>query len=191
MATVILGINLPKAVAHLAPVSRKILTSQGNSNVGLLFRRSIVGKSNRDPDYQRIPPFPYKTKKYTMLRSWFDRTTYRFDENSKIIVVDGAVAAGKTAFAKQLAEELDMLYMPEGNMDMWYINNYGYDMRQLDPKLPKSCRSYDTKNFCEDPHHFNAATMQLILFELKYSQYIDALAHVMNTGDNLFYFDLN
>jgi len=185
MATVVLGLHIPKAVANLSPVSRKLLTSQGNSNVTLYLSRSIIGKSNRDPNYKRIPPFPYKEKRYTMIRSWFDRTSHRFDENSKIIVVDGAVAAGKTEFAKKLAEELDMLYMPEGNMDMLYINPYGYDLRQLDPQLPKNCRSIDTKKFCEDPFQVQTAFLQVMLYQLKFSQYIDALAHVMNTGQGV------
>uniref|UniRef100_A0A1B6LQC9 NADH dehydrogenase [ubiquinone] 1 alpha subcomplex subunit 10, mitochondrial n=1 Tax=Graphocephala atropunctata TaxID=36148 RepID=A0A1B6LQC9_9HEMI len=186
MAIIVLGLNISNVVGKITPACKKLLTSQGNLNiVALSSRRSICGKIFRDPDAKRPPPFPYKEKSYTMLRSWFDRTTHRFDENSKIIVVDGAVAAGKSAFAKQLAEDLDMLYMPEANMNMIYINPYGYDMRQLDPKLPASCRSYDTKDFCLNPHHFNAAGLQVMLYKLKYSQYIDALAHVMNTGQGV------
>ena len=38
----------------------------------------------------------------------FDKTTVRMDENSRIILVDGAHAVGKTDLAKQLAEEFDM-----------------------------------------------------------------------------------
>ncbi|KAG8288128.1 NADH dehydrogenase [ubiquinone] 1 alpha subcomplex subunit 10, mitochondrial [Homalodisca vitripennis] len=186
MAIIILGLNIPKVVGKITPACKKLLTSQGNLKLPAIgSRRSICGKTLRDPDVKRPPPFPYKEKRYTMLRSWFDRTTHRFDENSKIIVVDGAVASGKSAVAKQLAEELDMLYMPEANMDMIYINPYGYNMRQLDPQLPESCQSFDTRDFCLNPNHLNAAGLQLMLYRLKFAQYIDALAHVMNTGQGV------
>lgn len=182
MAIFVLSSNLSRAVSQLSPVTRKVLTSQGKTQFPV--SRWICGKNFRDPEAKRIPPFPYKEKKYTMIRSWFDRTTNRFDENSKIIVVDGAVGAGKSAFAKELAEDLDMYYMEEADMDMIYINQYGYDMRKLDPKLPKDIRSYDTRNFCLDPHHRSAAFLQCMLYQLKFSKYVDALAHLMNTGND-------
>lgn len=143
---------------------------------------NISSKSNRDQSKTKPPPFPYKEKRYTLLRSWLDLTTDRFDENSKIIVVDGPIAAGKTALAKSLAEELEMYYMPEANMDMYYINEYGYDLRKEDPKLPESLKSYDTRNFCQNPHHPNAAFLQLVMYHIRYGQYIDALAHLLSTG---------
>ena len=37
------------------------------------------------------------------LRNIIDRTTPRFNENTKIVVVEGAHAVGKTAFAQELA----------------------------------------------------------------------------------------
>jgi NADH dehydrogenase (ubiquinone) 1 alpha subcomplex subunit 10 len=72
--------------------------------------------------------------------------------------------------------------MPEVTMDNLYINSYGYDLRKLDPQLPASTRSYDEKNFCTEPNHENAANFQILKYKLRYSQYIDALAHLMNTG---------
>ena len=53
----------------------------------------------------------------------------RFDENSKLIVVDGADCIGKSKFAKELAEELEFMYFEEPNMDMVYVNPYGVDIR--------------------------------------------------------------
>ena len=60
----------------------------------------IVGKALRDKDYKRPVPFPYKKNPYGLLSAMVDWTTHRFDENSKILVVDGPVAVGKTKFAK-------------------------------------------------------------------------------------------
>lgn len=70
-------------------------------------------------------------------------------------------------------------------MDTYYINDYGYDMRKLDPQLPESCRSFDERNFLEDPEHFNSAAFQIIKYKLRYSHYIDAIAHLLNTGDGV------
>jgi NADH dehydrogenase (ubiquinone) 1 alpha subcomplex subunit 10 len=40
-------------------------------------------------------PFPYLEKDYTLLTSMFDKTTSRFDENTKLIVLDGPIGVGK------------------------------------------------------------------------------------------------
>lgn len=85
-----------------------------------------------------------------------------------MIIVEGPIAAGKTQLAQKLADELEMQYIPEANMDTIYINPYGYDMRQLDPQLPEAVRSYDIKNFCKDPKHQNAANFQIQMFMLRY-----------------------
>ncbi|KAK8743067.1 hypothetical protein OTU49_001509 [Cherax quadricarinatus] len=146
---------------------------------------TIVSKTLRDKDYTRPKPYPYKTSNYGFLQAVFDKTTHRFDENSKIIVVDGPIAAGKTAFAKEIADELDMLYVPEANMDMYYINSYGYDLRQLDDRLPESTKSFDEKNFHQDPTHLNAAGFQFQMFRIRLEQYIDTLAHVLSTGQGV------
>jgi len=159
----------------------------------ILFRappstRHIVGKAlqaSLGPKPQKPAPFPYKEKDYTMLRSLFDKTTSRFDENSKLIVLEGPVGIGKTAVGHQLADLLGMHFMPDVTMDTYYINNYGYDMRKLDPQLPVNCRSFDEKNFLENPEHFNAASFQIIKYKLRYAHYIDAIAHLLNTGEGV------
>lgn len=92
---------------------------------------------------------------------------------------------GKTAIGKQLAELLDMHFMPDITMDYYYINDYGYDMRKLDPQLPVNCRSFDERNFLQDPEHWNAASFQIIKFKLRYAHYIDAIAHLLNTGEGV------
>lgn len=149
-------------------------------------QRNISGKTMRGgPRLVTHKPYPYKEKQYGVLASLFDKTTKRLNENSKIICVEGPIAAGKSKFAKELAEELEMLYVPEANMDMFYINSYGYDMRQLDPQLPENCRSYDVKNFLRDPNHYLAASYQIRMYMLRFEQYIDALAHLLSTGQGV------
>ncbi|CRK98059.1 CLUMA_CG011428, isoform A [Clunio marinus] len=130
-------------------------------------------------------PYPYKTKPYGLSQALFDRTMKRLDENSKMIVVEGPIAAGKSAFAKELADDLDMLYLPQPTMDTIYINEYGYDLRQLDPQLPESCKSYDVKNFCLDPNGLNAANFQIRMLIIRYMNYVDGLAHILSTGQGV------
>lgn len=100
-------------------------------------------------------------------------------------MVEGPIASGKTAFAKELADELDMLYVPQPTLDEIYINPYGYDLRQLDPQLPKNIRSFDVKNFCSTPNGRNVAQFQIRMLMLRYEAYIDALAHLLSTGQGV------
>lgn len=80
-----------------------------------------------------------------------------------------------------------MLYVPATNMDLIYINPYGYDMRQLDPQLPDICKSFDEKDFMRNPSHPNSPKFQFDMFKLKLENYIDALTHVLSTGESFAY----
>lgn len=168
--------------------SKPLICSKATPAISGLFKVQVCGisgKALRDKNYKRPAPWPYKERGYNVFWSWIDKTTKRFDENSKIVVVEGPPAAGKTAFATALAADLDMLHMPKVTLDMHYINSYGYDMRQLDPEMPDSLKSYDHRNFCRDPKHRNAATFQMLMYRYRFSQYFDALTHLMNTGQGV------
>ncbi|XP_060531424.1 NADH dehydrogenase [ubiquinone] 1 alpha subcomplex subunit 10, mitochondrial-like [Cylas formicarius] len=145
--------------------------------------RTITSKLDQLPPKPK--PWPYNEKKFTMLNFFFDKTSARLDENSKLVVVEGPVAAGKTKVAKQIANTFNMLYLPEANLDMFYINSYGYDLRKLDPMLPEDCRTFDVMDFLKNPRHKLVARMQIEQFRAKYSQYIDALAHILSTGQGV------
>ena len=147
---------------------------------------TIVGKTMRG--CRRVPkckPWPYKTKYYGLFTSLYEKTTKRFDDNSKIICIEGPMACGKCKVAQELADEFDMRLMPTANMDMIYCNKYGYDMRQLNDQLPESCRCYDEKDFHRNPKHPLAATFQLLMYKIKYFQYVEALQHVISTGQGV------
>lgn len=150
---------------------------------------SISGKTMRGSKLSKPKPFPYLEKKYTAFQACkdvlFKTTTHRFDENTKVVVVDGPIAAGKSAFAKELATELEMKYFPEPTMDNYYINSYGYDLRKLDPQLPASVQSFDANNFLQNPTHKQVATFQIRMLMQRYVQYIDALAHLFSTGEGV------
>lgn len=186
MAWIGIRVGIGKTLAVPTSIMGKPLLKVNVQRIVPIQSAGISGSALRDKSKPRPEPYPYKTKKYNFWHAWLlDTTTHRFDENSKIIVVEGPIAAGKTAFAKNLAEDLDMLHLPEVTMDAHYINAYGYDMRQLDSQLPKVARSYDEKDFCKDPNHINAGNFQIMKYQLRYAQYIDALAHLLNTGQGV------
>ncbi|XP_059484761.1 NADH dehydrogenase [ubiquinone] 1 alpha subcomplex subunit 10, mitochondrial [Neocloeon triangulifer] len=156
-------------------------------SISCVGRREISGKALRDPTYKRPKPWPYADKKFTFFDAFFLResTTARMDENSKVVVVEGPVASGTSTVAKKLAEDLDMLYVPDGHLDMYYINSYGFDTRTLDPEVPESCRSFDIKHFHQDPKNRKVAMMQCLMYKMRYMQYMKALAHLMSTGQGV------
>lgn len=176
--TAVLRVGLVRLCSRNASVLPAAVNSQQ--------QRYISGKTMRGgPRIVPHKPYPYKEKEYTLLSSFFDKTSKRMNENSKIICVEGPVAAGKTKFAKELADELEMLYVPEANMDMVFINPYGYDMRQLDDQLPEDAQSFDTERFCRNPKHLLSASLQMRMYMLRYEQYVDALAHILSTGQGV------
>ncbi|CAH1105368.1 unnamed protein product [Psylliodes chrysocephalus] len=170
---------------------KRIIQNQALNNnfnqKNVTFIRTITSKTTRmsQEDVSKPSPWPYNEKGYNLFNYFFDKTTSRLDENSKIIVVEGPLAAGKSKCAKQLASELDMLYLPEANLDMMYINNYGFDQRKLDSELPESCISWDVMDFLRNPKHRHTLRFQLQQYVVKLSQYIDALAHVLSTGQGV------
>uniref|UniRef100_A0A131YSV2 NADH dehydrogenase [ubiquinone] 1 alpha subcomplex subunit 10, mitochondrial n=1 Tax=Rhipicephalus appendiculatus TaxID=34631 RepID=A0A131YSV2_RHIAP len=137
---------------------------------------------------ERVPkpkPFPYETKEYKSWRSLFDETESRFDENTRLIVVEGNIASGKSALAKTIAEEFELKHVPEVCLDNFYVDDYGFDCRSVNHLLPESCRMFDVKQFYQDPHNIVVAKMQMLIYTLRFEQYVDALVHIMNTGQGV------
>lgn len=169
----------------------KVLSpSQGCKIAACTFvqHRSISGRALREslpPRPPRKAPFDYVNKDYGWIRSLMDRTTHRFDENSKVIVVEGPVAVGKTAFACALADDLGMKHFPEANMDLHYIRPNGCDLRMFDKDVPEDTRTFDHVNFNLTPNHRLASNYQIMMYSARYSQYIDALTHLLNTGQGV------
>lgn len=150
--------------------------------------RDITGKAMRaslPPPPKKPPPFDYVNKDYTWIHSLFDRTTHRFDDNTKVIFVEGPVASGKTEFASQLAADLGMCHFKEANMDLHYIRPNGIDLRIFNPLIPPDTRTFDHVDFCTNPTHRLAGAFQIMMYSARYSQYIDALTHLFNTGQGV------
>ena len=142
----------------------------------------ISGKVMRDNTIMKPAPYPYMKKKLGFFRAYLDVTTKRFDENTKVVIVDGNIAVGKTTLAKALADELDMLYVPEATMDSGFINKYGYDIRDYKHLIPEPARPFDLADYYKNPKHNSSIIFQLNMYQLRFEQYLDVLIHILNTG---------
>ncbi|KAL0274478.1 UNVERIFIED_CONTAM: hypothetical protein PYX00_006888 [Menopon gallinae] len=170
-----------------------VFRSSAKSAVGILRTNfsfvqiaNLMGRRTRGEPLQLKPGFPYQTRRLTELEALMDITVNRLkEENAKLIVIEGPIASGKSAIMKILAEEFDMHYMEQPTLDELYITRSGFDLRTFDDQLPESVRTYDHKNFLSSPRDRKAGDFQLTMLQLRMAQYIDALAHIMNTGQGV------
>lgn len=149
---------------------------------------SIYGKTMAGELEKPPPAWNYKRWGYNYWYSLLDGTTKRFTDNTRVVVVDGPPAIGKTEFAKGLAEELGMLYVAPACMDDIYITPYGFDLRELDCKMKfVRNKSFCEKKFAQDPtgQEGGLDRMQLLQYRNKFVKYVDALAHLFNTGQGI------
>uniref|UniRef100_A0A5S6QP66 NADH dehydrogenase [ubiquinone] 1 alpha subcomplex subunit 10, mitochondrial n=1 Tax=Trichuris muris TaxID=70415 RepID=A0A5S6QP66_TRIMR len=151
----------------------------------LIGQRTITSKEFRVPNPNKPAPWPYKERGYKSYHKYIDRTLKRIDENSRIIVVEGNIGSGKSTVARELAELLDFHYIPAVSMDDIFIDSYGVDRRKFYHLLPDPCRMFDARLFYENPRHRNVASFQLMMFTCKMEAYLNALAHLMNTGQGV------
>lgn len=146
---------------------------------------SIVPVECRYPP--NAPPWPYKEKGYRWYHHYIDRTTKRFDENTKLICVEGNIGSGTHKFAKELAEVLGFYFIPAPTTDIITTNGYGQDMRQFYHLFPERFQYFDREMFYKMPHKSqNVILMSFIWSALKQEAYANALAHILNTGTNNF-----
>lgn len=144
--------------------------------------RTVKTKAVRVPT-EKPAPWPYREKGYHRNHVLMDWTKKRFDENTKLFVVDGNIGAGKSRLAKALAEQFDFHFVPEPTMDNFLISPYGKDLRDYYHLLPESVQFFDLKMFYENPKHRNVVKFQHLMFWLKYECMCNSLAHMFNTGD--------
>ncbi|XP_029660159.1 NADH dehydrogenase [ubiquinone] 1 alpha subcomplex subunit 10, mitochondrial [Formica exsecta] len=163
-------------------LTRQLCKVTTTSNVMQL---AFISHKSKRVDRRRIPPFDYLNKQYGFWAQLFDPMVDRCDENTKVIVVEGPIAAGKSEVAAKLAEELEMVYLPPPTFDEYYINEYGYDLRTLDDRLSPPSQSCDVQKFLTNPYHPNVPMFQFHYFQLKFDQYITALLHLLSTGQGV------
>merc|ERR1719402_1088747 len=135
-----------------------------------------------------MKPWPYKKVGFNGMFALIDGTTKRFNDNSKMIVVEGPPALNKTKFCQELADEFDMKFVPGFTMDDFYINHYGYDLRDMDYMMTHTRNlSYDEKKFAQDPTGQNGG-LDRMLYDShmgRFKRYNDELAYLFNTGQGV------
>ena len=167
-------------------VAAKKALSLKPPRITVIQNATMMSRSTRGAPLVLKEGFPYKKRHLYEFQAALDPTRFKLEnENAKLLVVDGPIAVGKTALAKALAEEFDLHYIPDFTMDEYYINDYGYDLRNLDPHLPPNIQSMDHKKFCMDPFNLNTLFMQTTYLLYRYMNYMEAMAHILNTGQGV------
>jgi len=122
-----------------------------------------------------------------VLRLWhqfFGEMTYsRFDQNSKVIIVDGPKFAGKTKLAKELAVGLNMRYFPKVE-ETWAQEV----MFNGEVKPDWKWNMFTSKQkFYEDPRSAcgHSARLMCWTFECAFRQYINNVLHTLGTGQGV------
>lgn len=172
-----------QGAASLFRVSPGILSSSFNiTPVAHLTATSLV-----EP-ITRVKPWPYKERTYNQFWQFLDHTSKRFDDNTRLIVVDGNIATGKTEFAKKVAESFDLLYVPDVHPNEVFFNEDGFDMRQLDEQFSDGPnRSYPLEKFLTDKNakSLKVGRPQMLLYQKRFFNYVNALEHILNTGQGV------
>lgn len=163
------------------------------SGGGLLARKvscvapaTVEGQRHLTTHPRYKTPYPYKTKKFNYFSSLIDFTTSRFNENTRLITVEGLPCVGKSEFSRKLASTFQLHHISPSTEDEMYNIN-GFDIRQLNdafdnPKL----KFYDLKDFYMNPGELKETglmlTTEMRMLVERYYEYINALKHVLSTG---------
>lgn len=132
-------------------------------------------------------PYPYKTKKFGYFSSLIDFTTSRFNENTRLITVEGLPCVGKEEFARKIANHFQLHHISPASEDEIYTIN-GFDIRQLNDAFdnPK-IMFYDLKSlYVDNTEEIREAKVMLntemrMLVE-RFYEYVEALKHILSTG---------
>ncbi|KAL7077633.1 hypothetical protein ACQ4LE_003134 [Meloidogyne hapla] len=163
--------------------SSTIFTSQFSPEIEQ--KRTIVDKRLFKLPENYPEPWPYKEKPFPHRLVAFDPGYARRHQNSKLIIVEGNIGSGKSEFARQLADELGFYHMPSFSMNDILIDRYGNDMRKFHHLFPKRFRVPDEIMFYKDPASDQTAVMQNTIYQSRFDQYLNALAHILNTGQGV------
>jgi len=159
----------------------------GSRGMLRLCQRTIVSKALREPR-EKPPPYPYLEKNFGYITQMTDRTTPRLDENSKLIVVEGTHAIGKTALAKELADQFEMKYMGPVSHEDIYIGPYNTDYRKWNDLYPDWFKCFDDKDFIRNPTgHYEGTVDRYFnrIYKMKWANQLRAQQHILNTGQGV------
>lgn len=140
--------------------------------------------------YPYKDPYDYKNKPFTFIEEWIggDDSIGRLNENSKIITIEGPPASGKNEFAKKVAKEFDLHYMPTLKDHTVFTHPItGWDYRSINDCLGETAKFYDLEDFYNEsePTRGRVGRLQLKMYRHKYLQYAEALEHLLSTGQGV------
>lgn len=145
-------------------------------------------KATYGEKYPYSKPFPYEKRSYGFLDELMEDTRKRFNENSKVVVIEGNVGVGKHDFAKKLAHNFDLKYIPGITEDDVFRGNNNFDIRSADICLPEDAQCYTNKKLFNDknPARGKAVKLQYQFYAMRYVQYCHkALLHLLSTGQGV------
>uniref|UniRef100_A0A8R1DKG0 NADH dehydrogenase [ubiquinone] 1 alpha subcomplex subunit 10, mitochondrial n=2 Tax=Caenorhabditis japonica TaxID=281687 RepID=A0A8R1DKG0_CAEJA len=175
---------MPGSMSKLGRLANGLLAC---SRAGALSNqaRGVVHKSLLRLPAEHPEPWDYKREGFNYIDGLKDNTQAHFHQNSKLIVVEGNIGSGKTTLAKQLADQLGFVHFPEFRMDDILVDRYGNDLRNYYSKFPHRYRLPDISMFYKNPSDDLSAAMQDRIFNCRFDQYLNALAHILNTGQGV------
>ncbi|CAH8551179.1 unnamed protein product [Schistosoma turkestanicum] len=139
------------------------------------------------------PSYDYYSKGNNFLRYMLDslKTGDRFNDNSRVIIVEGNIASGKSNVAAKLAKHFDMAYFPDPTEDDIYISKIvepNFDLRCHNFLLPDYAKYYTCEMFWNEPDLINKGKglyLQYHFYLRRYWNYLRALCHLFNTGQGV------
>ncbi|KAL8567924.1 hypothetical protein ACOMHN_059046 [Nucella lapillus] len=142
-----------------------------------------------EPAKRKYAPWPYEKRPYNSFYQFFDNTMKRFDDNTKIILIEGNLAVGKSWFGEQIAKEFDMKYFPDLKDEKIFLTGENFDLRSLNEQLPARSGFCDIQTFYSQAGP--AALLktfgrtQLTMYYNHFHNYVKALEHLLNTGQGI------
>lgn len=137
--------------------------------------------------YPYLKAWPYEKTKFNLFHEIYDNSLARLNENSKVIIVEGNVGCGKHEFAKRLANNFDLKYIPAVTEDEVFFTPEKFDMRSVDDLLPESARQYTNTRLFHgtNPECGTAGRLQYMFYKTRFDSYYKALLHLFSTGQGI------
>lgn len=131
-------------------------------------------------------PWDYKKKDYGLWGQMTDSTLRRLGENSLIITVEGNFGAGKSEFAKKLAQKIDFVYAREPDLDhhLFSMPN-GENIRKIVNEHIGDNERFRLDSLEEwhlKPSFKKTIQLQHAFYQIRWMQTRTALLHLLSTG---------
>lgn len=176
------------ALRHLSKPTCSVLFRDCRQNI---LRTSTAGLISVNSHHaheltSRAKPWDYEKYGYHAPYAFFDSTFKRFNQNTKVIVVEGNIGIDKNAFAKKVADEFGMKFIPQFTCESLYKLPNGQDLRDFNSIVPPHLKFWDFEKIysAKSPAEARScSTTHKHLFQAKFMRYFCAIQHIMNTGN--------